>query len=348
MKKLFIKIIFGIGITLAVLFFMWSKLFVVSVLLFIVIDSFSIAYISKLLKKYVKSQIYKIIKFGYIICLPIIIAIFFRTFLFDVYYVPSSSMERTLFPGDYVLVNKLSYGVKIPKQYRNIPVIGQFFDSKENEFDLYTSLKAFKKFQREDIVVFKAVDGSDKFLIKRIIGMPADTLQIKQTKTFINSLELTEKETYTYKYIQQRNKNEVSILNGYSNAEYEKLSNRERKLLKKDIKVQINYNYFLFPSSKQEIWTRDNYGSLIIPKKGMKISLTKENIEIYNSVTIKFEKTDLTSYKYSFYTFKNNYYFMMGDNRHNSLDSRSFGFVPESLIQGKMIKAFSKKRLLKN
>tara|TARA_B110000240_G_scaffold180647_1_gene211819 strand:+ start:381 stop:764 length:384 start_codon:yes stop_codon:yes gene_type:complete len=102
-------------------------------------------------------------------------------------------MERTLFPGDYVVVNKISYGVKIPRNLRNVPVIGSFFNPPEKDYNLYTSLTPFEKLQREDIVVFKAVDNSDKFLIKRIIAMTNDTIQIKQGAVFINSKKLKKK-----------------------------------------------------------------------------------------------------------------------------------------------------------
>lgn len=271
--------------------------------------------------------------------LPILFAVFIRTFFFDVYYVPSSSMERTLFPEDYVLINKFSYGVKVPKHLRNVPVVGNLFDSPENEFNLYTPLKSFKDFKREDIVVFKAVDNSDKFLIKRIIGVSGDTIEIKKTNVFINSKELKQKQNYTHSYIYQQ-KNNIILHQNYSNKEYAALSYIERKNYKKKIEEKTNHNYFLFPVSKQDEWTRDNYGEIIIPKKGMKIKLTEENLAIYNTCAAKFENTDLSKLTNNIYTFKNNYFFMMGDNRHNSIDSRSFGFVPESYIQGKMIKVF--------
>jgi signal peptidase I len=254
-------------------------------------------------------------------------------------------MEATLFPNDYVVINKVKYGVRVPNHFRNVAVIGGFFNPPENATKLYNSLPGFKKIKKEDIVVFKAVDGSDKFLIKRIIGMPSDTLEIVNSKVLINTIELNEKEEYTHKYV-LKYKNRVSIFNNYSNLEYKKLSKREKEIYKRDIKKKPNFNYLLFPAAMQNLWTRDNYGKIIIPKKGLSLVLNNENINIYKSILKKFEGVsfELNENETKHYVFKNNYYFMLGDNRHNSLDSRSFGFVPESYIQGKMIKIFSGKR----
>jgi signal peptidase I len=341
MKITFKKILFLIGFILVVLFFIWSRLFLTSLLLLLILDSFTLTKVSILLKKKLSKSFYHILKYGYIVLIPLMFAIFFRVFFVDFYYVPSSSMERTLFPGDYIAVNKFHYGVKVPKHLRNFPVLGSFFESPDNNYDLYKPLKSFTKFQREDIVVFKAVDDSDKFLVKRMIGMPGDTLEIKASKVFINSKEQKEGGDISYGYNHEM-ENEVTLYKNYSNKEYEALSEEIKSQLKKNITIKPNYNYSLFPFSKQELWTRDNYGELRIPKKGMQVLLTKDNINIYRRTIRNFEGENirLKNDETKLYTFKNNYYFMMGDNRHNSIDSRSFGFVPESYVQGKMISVF--------
>jgi signal peptidase I len=94
-------------------------------------------------------------------------------------------------------------------------------------------------------------------------------------------------------------------------------------------------------------WNRDNYGPLEIPKKGQTVQLTAENSAIYQKIIMRYERNEGITFTngviqqngqpLTSYTFKQNYYFMMGDNRHNSLDSRYWGFVPEDHIVGKAV-----------
>jgi signal peptidase I len=114
----------------------------------------------------------------------------------------------------------------------------------------------------------------------------------------------------------------------------------------KKIEPKGNFDPSLFPHSQQYKWSYDNYGPIYIPKKGDKIELNEKSIPFYEQVIRRYERNNfsiadnkyyLNGKEITSYTIKQDYYWMMGDNRQNSLDARAWGYVPFDHVVGKPV-----------
>ena len=349
------------------------------------------------------------------IVFAVVAALIIRTYVFEAFTIPTSSMEKTLCVGDYLIVSKIHYGPKRPNTPLSFPFVHNtlpFSTTKKSYLEWiklpYHRYPGTSTIKRNDPIVFNYPAGDtvcDKFqssvsyydlireygrervwndpvnfgkviahpidkrenYVKRLIGMPGDKVQIKDGIVYINdevgyqpdNMQFNYRVTTTGNGINQRILDKYNITEAYRGANAneaimnisENVANELRKLTFITSVERIispageNTNYEIYPHRPDLYpWNVDNYGPITMPKKGETIQLTLDNLPLYERIIHAYELHDLQvkdnqifidGKPATSYTFEMDYYWMMGDNRHNSADSRYWGFVPENHIVGK-------------
>lgn len=229
-------------------------------------------------------------------------------------------------------------------------------------------LPGFGDVERNDVVVFNYPPEFEHptdlktHYIKRCVAVGGDTLQIKDTQVYINGKIAENPENMQFLYFVATKKtindrifeqngvwDRTPVNGGYyiqarpeDAKKFESLPFVERVVAAKRGKEDVEPR--IFPDATRYPWNADFYGPLVIPAEGMTIQLTEDNVITYGStirdyegledVKVQENKLVIDGKVATEYTFQQNYYFMMGDNRHNSEDSRFWGFVPGDHVVG--------------
>ena len=370
----------------------------------------------------------------------VVVATIVHNYVIQPYTIPTSSLEKSLLVGDFLFVSKFHYGARTPMTPVSFPMVHDTIPllkkkSYAADFQLpYFRFPALQKIERNDIVVFnwptdtvrffgdknsvgirKPIDKKSNY-VKRCVGIPGDTLSIKNSVVYIDGKKLKTANrqknqkfytikannidiqdlinTYKLKEVRglfvidakiwddpilkdflnknnlnlsisevDRNDTKVIIDGGITPEIFNQLRltysdqyinvNATEELIteiKKDSRVLAVKNKFnpkttdIFPHN--QYWSVDDLGPIYIPQAGKTVTLNSETLPFYKSIISDYEKNDLqvvgneikiNGKTVQSYTFKQDYYWMMGDNRHNSEDSRYWGFVPADHIVGKPV-----------
>lgn len=296
-----------------------------------------------------------------------ITALVIRQFIFGAFRIPTPSMEKTLLVGDFLIVSKISYGPRTP-----MSIAFPFTSFHIPNLTLpWFRIPGFQSIHRNDVAVFnypieEKVISQKEHYIKRLVGMPGDTLELKSKQLFVNNKPAFAQETNEYEqevFVGERLRlsptrvseaggqllrmsSQTSYVINMTDLVADVISKWPGVDSVKKFSLPADYrepgrNQFVYASGIQG--NRDYFPPVVVPFKGQKITLTEQNWTYYFDIISRYEENEFKHFGDRFtingvstneYEIKKNYYFMMGDNRDNSLDSRYWGFVPDDHMVG--------------
>jgi signal peptidase I len=227
-----------------------------------------------------------------------------NNFVIASFLVPTGSMENEVMTGDLLFVNKFIYGGTSP---RNIPFTNVRLP--------WFRIPGFRDVQRGDVIVFVFPGNRDEvvpedftFYLKRCVAMPGDTLQVIKRVLYVNGQPAPLPKNIHFSFPRMGNPGSVD----------------DR----------------LFPHGVQ--WNEENYGPVVIPKKGMTVQIDPRTIQAWDTfirreghtVAVDGNRIEIDGKQATEYTVQRDYLFGMGDHRDNSLDSRYWGFIPKDNLVG--------------
>ncbi|MBO6577388.1 MAG: signal peptidase I [Rhodothermales bacterium] len=293
-----------------------------------------------------------------------------RTLFFDLFRIPTPSMEKSLLVGDYLMVSKLHYGTRTPMTL-GIPFTGIYLPGVNLP---NTRFPGFSEVKRGDAIVFNwpadegPIDRREHY-IKRVIGLPGESVQIDDKAVLVDGerVPLQEGMQQTWDIVKTEARMQLSGAALTDLGVSQLIQTPDPAIVRvaateaaaqeigqwpwvEAVRPAIaapnpGLSALMYPSSKG--FTPDNYGPLPIPSEGQTVTLTAENWEFYAPAITRYEGHDfearpdgsfaIDGVPAETFTFSQDYFFVMGDNRDNSEDSRFWGYVPMSHVVGKAV-----------
>ncbi len=274
-----------------------------------------------------------------LIVVTILVTLLAKWYVFELYVIPSDSMSPTLIPGDVVVLNKLSYGVR--KAHAGKVTRQWGYSSPERSdviiFNMPVADTVMSRYPMEDYYEMVRLRGRDEIIGKPGVYGEIETYPLTQRNVYIKRCMGAPGDSI---YLEEGTLYRQEVKTSIQGPDSENTANEAKK---EEVGEQVAWYNYIFPHEASHNWNMDNWGPLYVPKVGDLLPLTMETIPFYerlisayegNELQIRGEDILINGKVSDHYQVKKNYYLVMGDNRFFSHDSRFWGYLPEDHIIG--------------